>query len=175
MIAGVLSMDISGRLSEESLISWWRDSLDSFPFGTARGITLAANMASWPLYSKPLPPPGRDGMQALVIGNLHDAQTDYTGAQKMRAAYPEGALMTWQGYGHCLPGESNVPAGSNLTKQQNDLALEKCKAQVTRYLSSGELPLDGHICVLDEPVGLGNSSMDLEKAFMTILIRSITS
>jgi pimeloyl-ACP methyl ester carboxylesterase len=171
MIVGVLGLDVSGRLSEESLVAWWRDSLETFPFGTWRGLTAGAAMASWPMYSKPLPPPGKDGVKALVIGNLHDPQTDYIGAQRMRAAYPDGALMTWQGYGHCLPGESSVPVSSNLTQKHNNLALKKCQKQVSRFLSSGELPQDGHVCTLEEPLGLGGDSFDLSAIKLALALR----
>jgi hypothetical protein len=98
----------------------------------------------------------------LVIGNLHDAQTDYVGAQRVRASYPDGALMTWQGYGHCLVGDKLLPHSDQQSRQQNEIALKKCRGQAARYLSSGELPADGHICELEEPLALDRAAIDVE-------------
>ena len=51
--------------------------------------------STWPLYAKPLPPQGRGGIRALVIGNLHDAETDYAGGWRMRTMFPDNALLTY--------------------------------------------------------------------------------
>jgi len=166
MMAAVFGLDLSGRLSEEALVSWWRGSLEQFPIGTGRGVLLAATLGSWPLYPKPLPPPGSGSTRALVIGNLHDAQTDYSGAQSMRAAYPRGALMTWQGYGHCLPSHSFEP-GDNTTQIANTRSLRRCLGQVTRYMATDELPEDGHICELDGPLSF---AIDYASAALQLLM-----
>lgn len=153
----VHATDIPGRLTEEAFISWWRGSLEKFEVGTMRTVTYAANIGSWPLEARPMPPAGNTVTKALVIGNLHDQATDYSGSQQMRGMFPEGALMTWQGYGHCLQSSSSDPADS-ATQEENDKELEKCNWYVYNYLLTGELPDDGYTCIMAEPLNLGSSA-----------------
>jgi pimeloyl-ACP methyl ester carboxylesterase len=156
-IAAVDGMDIAGRLGEEAFVTWWRSQLQQYPFGVYRSVHVMAMVAAWPLYAQPLPPSGKAGVPALIVGNLHDAQTDYSGAQRMRENFPKSSLVTWQGYGHGTWSAGREP-GTNETQVNNDNAIQACKEWSYQYLANGTLPPDGQVCMMDRPLILGPSA-----------------
>jgi pimeloyl-ACP methyl ester carboxylesterase len=158
LIGAVYGMDIAGRLGEEAFVTWWGSQLEQYPFGVSRSVGVMAMVAAWPLYAQPLPPSGKAGVPALIIGNLHDAQTDYSGAQRMRENFPKSSLVTWQGYGHGTWSAGQEP-GTNETQVNNDVALRACKEWSIQYLANGTLPPDGQVCMMDRPLILGASAL----------------
>merc|ERR1711871_1570999 len=99
IIAQVLGVDYAGHFTELSFLQWWRTVHKSQPLGITRSLTLAAAVDAWPALPRPHPPVGSPLVAPLVIGNLFDAQTPYQNAQSMLTAFPNGQIMTWQGYG----------------------------------------------------------------------------
>lgn len=162
MQSSVLGLDMAGRLSEEGLIQWWRTTKEVSPIGVAWALNWAVGLGSWPALPRPMPPIGRDGVKPLVIGNLHDAQTPYKSAQSMRSAFPDGRLMTWQGYGHCL--RMPYDAQGILKKYEEEVREGKpptytdevgkllCSKIAFDYLATGQLPNDGHTCKVVGPI-----------------------
>mmetsp|Transcript_60932 Transcript_60932/g.115129 ORF Transcript_60932/g.115129 Transcript_60932/m.115129 type:complete len:674 (+) Transcript_60932:46-2067(+) len=162
MQSSVLGLDMAGRLSEEGLIQWWRSTKEVSPIGVAWALNWAVGLGSWPALPRPMPPIGRDGVKPLVIGNLHDAQTPYKSAQSMRSAFPDGRLMTWQGYGHCLRMPHNATAILNRYEEEvkdgkpptytDEVGKLLCSKIAFDYLATGQLPKDGHTCKVAGPV-----------------------
>lgn len=162
MQSSVLGLDMSGRLSEESFMQWWRKTKEASPIGVAWALNWAVGLGSWPALPRPMPPIGRDGVKPLVIGNLHDAQTPYKSAQSMRVAFPDGRLMTWQGYGHCLRMPYNATAILKRYEEEvrdgqpptytDEVGKLLCSKIAFDYLATGQLPKDGHTCKVAQPV-----------------------
>eukprot|EP00913_Durusdinium_trenchii_P025723 g24139.t1 len=44
----------------------------------------------------------RSGVRALIVNSLYDRSTPFAAAQQMRAAFPDGVEMIWQGIGHIV-------------------------------------------------------------------------
>merc|ERR1712187_1065888 len=112
-------------------------------------------ISSYPLYPRPLPPTGVPDMSALITGELHDGQTDYSGASEMRSAFPAATLQTFQGYGHCLGG-----ALGHLTK--DTWPAYECLGNVYTYFGTGELPPDGFVCKLVDKMDFGIAEVNKE-------------
>jgi pimeloyl-ACP methyl ester carboxylesterase len=170
IIHGVRAMDTAGRLNEESYIEWWRSTKDLYPIGAVvRGALEAKAIGVWPGLESPMPPLGAENVAPLIIGNLHDAQTAYSGAQEMHKVFPASSLMTWQGYGHCFSLGTALQMGpkevvstylkdlkeGRLPEYTDDVAMLLCSKVVHNYLKTGKLPRNGHLCKAAGPVKLG--------------------
>ncbi|CAK9055256.1 Serine protease Hip1 (Hydrolase important for pathogenesis 1) (Serine hydrolase Hip1) [Durusdinium trenchii] len=182
MQALVMATDSSGRLNEEEFIVWWRKasasslrrtarpSDESYPIGILWSINWMVAMSTWPSYSRPVPPAGASGVPAVIIGNLHDPQTAFESAQLLRRSFPEGYLVTWQGYGHCFKVYQH---GSELLKEYNrskamgalpaytnGVGKYACMSKVLSYLQTGHGLVDGHTCLVSEPLRLGRAAVE---------------
>lgn len=160
MLYAVRATDCFGRLTEEQYIDWWRDALIKYPIGVQRGMNDASNIASWPALPSPMPPLGSTIASPLIVGNLHDAQTSYDTAQDMRRNFPDGSLVTWQGYGHATLRPSNADDIWNAMQDPNaeytaGMGLLMCVDLIVQYFDTGELPPDGHVCKAPGHVKLG--------------------
>lgn len=100
--SAVMGTDSAGRFDEEEFINWWRRVKDTDPIGSLWAKNWMVAMSTWPAYARPVPPVADAGIEAVIIGNLHDPNTAYENAQLLKRNFPEGYLVTWQGYGHCL-------------------------------------------------------------------------
>merc|ERR1711884_309720 len=58
VIAGVLGMDLAGRLTEQSFIHWWRATKDAYPVGLTRSLGTTVAVGTWPSIPRPQPPAG---------------------------------------------------------------------------------------------------------------------
>ncbi|CAE7455216.1 caeA [Symbiodinium natans] len=160
MQAMVMGTDTAGRLNEEAMIQWWKESMAKQPIGTPWALTWVVGISTWPADARPVPPLGNDQVRPVIIGNLHDPNTAYTSAQLARSAFPRGHLVTYQGYGHCLD-KSNLAglgkelydsykkdvASHHLSTYSNKMALYACTSRILNYIATGEQPLDGHTCL----------------------------
>lgn len=140
----VWGADMAGFYRVDDTMRLWRTAVERY--GDAGIGAFAANLAGsffWPSTASPTPPIGNSKIEALIVGNLFDPSTGYSGSQEMRRAFPNGALVTWQGVGHVLPhrGYSYDPN-----------ATDHCNNFVEDYLSEGTLPLDGVICKQTVPI-----------------------
>ena len=140
------------------------------PFGVIWALDWMVAMVTWPAYARPVPPVGASNLEPVIIGNLHDPRTAYANAQDLRLAFPTGYLVTWQGYGHGLKDSHIGPQGAHilrdyvkfmaqhkLPKYTNAVAKYACISKVFYYLDTGEGILDGHTCLLPEPLKLGRA------------------
>eukprot|EP00438_Fugacium_kawagutii_P017883 Skav216103 [mRNA] locus=scaffold2042:326400:331188:- [translate_table: standard] len=167
--AMVMGTDTAGRLNEEEVITWWKQTKESAPIGVTWAISWTVMMSTWPAYARPVPPVGDPNLRPVIIGNLHDPQTAYENAQKTKKVFPEGYLVTWQGYGHCLEISKYANAllkEYNAAKQNdmlpaysNGVARYACMSKILSYLDTGKGLEDGHTCLLPEPVPLGTSAI----------------
>ena len=57
-------------------------------------------MLVWPAKATPVSFGWRSEVRALVVGNLFDGATPMVESKWMRNAFPNGAMVTWQGIGH---------------------------------------------------------------------------
>jgi pimeloyl-ACP methyl ester carboxylesterase len=62
---------------------------------------------AWPKTRHPVPPETAAGSAPiLVVGNLHDPATPYSGAVHLTSTLSTGVLLTWDGQGHTSYGQS---------------------------------------------------------------------
>ena len=125
-------------------------------------------MSTWPAYARPVPPVADGGIKAVIIGNLHDPNTAYENAQLLKRNFPDGYLVTWQGYGHCLivpkhgrdlmKAYNQSKANHTLPAYTNAVAKYACMSKILTYLETGEGILDGHTCLMPEPLKLGSAA-----------------
>lgn len=164
-LGAVLGMDLAGRLTEESLIEWWRAEKEAQPLGISRTLVFAITMGSFPAIPRPQPPVGNSLLSPLVIGNLFDGQTPYKNAQRMVEAFPSGRLLTTQFYGHCLQGPSSVKDAikkyedeikrGEIPTYDDDVAKLLCVKVALEYLKYGTLCERDHVCKAAGPVQTG--------------------
>merc|ERR1712107_215249 len=130
---------------------------------------------SWPAMPRPHPPVGSPLVAPLIIGNLFDGQTPYQNAQSMLMAFPNGELMTWQGYGHgfLLPleyggwnttavveqYEKEMKAGKR-PSYTNEVAKLLCGSMALQYFQTGKLPV-GHVCTAPAPAKTFDDALEL--------------
>lgn len=137
-IMAVTAMDTHGRLTEEGVIKWWKDAGSRFTMGLSRALFFGLGVSIWPAVPTPVPPAGDSKLKPLIIGNLRDLQTSYLATQRMKQGFPQGRLLTYQGYGHCLgPGW-----GDNMAAEKS------CLKHVHAYLYDDILPEDGSTCAV---------------------------
>eukprot|EP00434_Breviolum_minutum_P018505 symbB.v1.2.016321.t1/scaffold1240.1/size129799/4 len=145
----VMGTDSAGRANEEEFITWWKQTKESDPIGVKWATTWMVAMSTWPAYARPVPPVGDPELQAVIIGNLHDPNTAYENAQTMAQAFPQGYLVTWQGYGHCLKVLKHATAllkaynaskkSETLPEYTNAVAKYACMSKILSYLDTGIL------------------------------------
>eukprot|EP00438_Fugacium_kawagutii_P015460 Skav202290 [mRNA] locus=scaffold3364:49860:51839:+ [translate_table: standard] len=169
--AMVMGTDTAGRLNEEEVITWWKRSKEIAPIGVTWATLWMGLLSTWPAYARPVPPVGDPNLRPVIIGNLHDPNTAYDNAQKMKKVFPEGYLVTWQGYGHCLNVHKYEHATALLKKYDaakqnhelpsytNGVAKYACMSKILSYLNTGKGIEDGHTCLLPEPVPLGTAAI----------------
>ncbi|CAE7411455.1 tilS [Symbiodinium natans] len=173
----VMGTDTAGRLNEEAVIRWWKDSLAMQPLGTPWSLGWVVAISTWPANARPVPPLGAVNVSPLVVGNLHDPNTAYQSAQLAKSAFPQGHLMTWQGFGHCigmigpvgeLISESYKKAEESKQLMNITFSLAKyaCVSRIQNYLETGELPLDGHTCLVPRLLDTGRASLARGLEFM---------
>jgi len=168
----VMGTDTAGRLNEEEFIRWWRRTKESHPIGVKWATGWMVAMSTWPAYARPVPPVGDAHLKVVVIGNLHDPNTAYRNAQQMKKAFPQGYLVTWQGYGHCLKVLKHGRAILNAYKEStendelpvydNAVATYACMHKILSYLDTGEGVRDGHTCLVSEALHLGSAALALD-------------
>jgi pimeloyl-ACP methyl ester carboxylesterase len=75
------------------------------------GLWSAASLVQcqpWPKQRHPVPPETAAGSAPiLVVGNLHDPATPYSGAVHLTSTLGTGVLLTWDGQGHTSYGQSS--------------------------------------------------------------------
>ncbi|CAE7027844.1 caeA [Symbiodinium sp. CCMP2456] len=170
MQAMVMGTDTAGRLNEEAMIQWWKESMAKQPIGTPWALTWVVGISTWPADARPVPPLGNGQVSPVIIGNLHDPNTAYTSAQLARSAFPRGHLVTYQGYGHCLDKSKLAGLGKelydsyqqdvanhHLSTYSNQMALYACSSRILNYIATGEQPLDGHTCLVPHPLRTGSA------------------
>lgn len=170
MQAMVMGTDTAGRLNEEAMIQWWKESMAKQPIGTPWALSWVVGISTWPADARPVPPLGNGQVSPVIIGNLHDPNTAYTSAQLARSAFPRGHLVTYQGYGHCLDKSKlhglgkelydsyqQDVANHQLSTYSNQMALYACSSKILNYIATGEQPLDGHTCLVPHPLRTGSS------------------
>jgi len=169
--AMIFGTDVAGSFHEEAYVQWWKETKAEQPVGLPNAVGWTASFSTWPGSARPVPPLGRSGVKPLIVGNLHDPRTDYSNTQAVRQAFPEGSLMTWQGYGHCLSPilEQTGPelletyetamAQEQLPPYTNAMARYACVSLIMNYLDTGILPLDGHTCLVPEPIQTGRKAL----------------
>jgi len=173
----VMGTDTAGRLNEEATVRWWKESLAMQPLGTPWSLGWVVAISTWPGNARPVPPLGSASISPLVVGNLHDPNTAYTSAQLARSAFPQGHLMTWQGYGHCIGligplGEmlsesyKEAEESNQLMNYTFSLAKFACVSKIQDYLETGELPLDGHTCLVPRLLDTGSTPVAKGLLFM---------
>ena len=98
-------------------------------FGLWSASTLFQCQA-WPKTRHPVPAETAVGSAPiLVVGNLHDPATPYSGAVHLAATLRTGVLLTWDGQGHTSYGQSSC-----------------IDAKVNAYLVKGALPAAHTTC-----------------------------
>ena len=110
----VMGTDTAGRLNEEAVIRWWRESTARQPIGTSWALAWVLAISTWPANPRPVPPLGSASISPLIVGNLHDPNTAYTSAQLARSAFPQGHLVP----GASLRNHSPASCLSALTEKQ---------------------------------------------------------
>lgn len=163
--AVVMGTDTAGCLDEEELVTWWKRTKERAPIGIIWALDWMVAMVTWPV-----PPVGDASLEPVIIGNLHDPRTAYANAQELRQAFPEGYLVTWQGYGHGLKDSHTSQQGASILREYeksraenklpeytNAVAKYACISKVFHYLDTGEGIRDGHTCLLPEALNLGSA------------------
>lgn len=79
------------------LIQNLMSSYDTLEIAAAMGIS---GLMLWPAKATPVAYGWRTGVRPLIVGNLYDGATPMEASKWMRNAFPDGALLTWQGIGH---------------------------------------------------------------------------
>jgi len=155
VIGQVLGLDLAGRLTEESLIDWWRKSSQAEPLGITRSLLPTIAVGTWPVIPRPQPPAGNPVVAPMVIGNLHDGQTPYKNAQRMLVGFPNGGMLTTQFYGHGLQVPRDVAAVVKRYEDEmsrgvpptydDEAAKLLCVKCALEYLKYGKL-MKNHVC-----------------------------
>ncbi len=126
--------DTTGHPGAVSAGNLARTLADRYPLvgGFAVNYNLGGCIA-WPDGRRPvtaLHPAGAPPV--LVIGNTGDPNTPLVGAKHLAAAYPHASQLTWVGWGHTW-----------LLSGATDACMQ---ADVSRYLTAGDLPAPGTVC-----------------------------
>ena len=96
IIQVVRALDIAGRLNPAQIARFYVELGLRHPLG-AQGASNVIFIASSPTLPRPTPPFGSPIVTPLIIGTLNDPATTFAAAQDMKAFFPQGTLLTWQG------------------------------------------------------------------------------
>ncbi|EOD05171.1 hypothetical protein EMIHUDRAFT_453703 [Emiliania huxleyi CCMP1516] len=161
----VRSVDMAGRLSTADTERLWADLKDKHPIGFLRAGNIVS-IVSAPNLPRPVPSygSGLDKLQPLIIGDFHDPATTYTASQDMRDKFPNGALMSWQGYHHGLFLDDNFGLSdyTSNTFQNEGYGAKDCYDRMLSYLEDGKLPPNGYTCPINGPAA-GSLSLKVAK------------
>mmetsp|Transcript_22232 Transcript_22232/g.57098 ORF Transcript_22232/g.57098 Transcript_22232/m.57098 type:complete len:665 (-) Transcript_22232:272-2266(-) len=154
-IALVRAVDMPARLTSDDTVALWMRLQKEHPIGFIRAINIF-RVASSPTVPRPVPMYGSSLIKPLIIANLHDPATTITGSQYMSGLFPQGSLMTWQGYAHSL-----IWGGALSPDDQKDIGFGwfesagygayDCMQKLQDYLQHGTLPSDGYVCPTNGP------------------------
>lgn len=117
------------------------------PFEMYMTSAFAAGKFGWPALSTPAVYGWRENVKALIVGNLYDGATPFENTEWMRASFPGSVLLTWQGIGHLTINADYDPEG-----------VKRCTRKMDRYMTTGELPVDGDTCRQSEKIKLKRPS-----------------
>eukprot|EP00931_Biecheleriopsis_adriatica_P085241 TRINITY_DN5956_c0_g1_i2.p1 TRINITY_DN5956_c0_g1~~TRINITY_DN5956_c0_g1_i2.p1 ORF type:complete len:719 (-),score=109.83 TRINITY_DN5956_c0_g1_i2:449-2605(-) len=164
----VLGLDVAGRPNEEEFIHWWEETLAAYPLSTSWAIGWVVAQATWPAIPAPVPPLGSTTVKPMIVGNLHDPRTAYDSAQRLKDVFPQGSLVTWQGYGHTTIGPRDSAAAVDAYTREVEagevpsytleLAKLMCAQFIIVYMVGDQQPRDGHICRVPGPAPVNTPS-----------------
>ena len=135
--SAVRAMDYAGRYTPAGAMLFFHELKPKF-HGVElyfANIKAGFGLLTWPGEPTPVMFGSRAGVQALIVNSLYDRTTPHYCAKLMRAAFPDGVLMTWQGIGH----------GINLAFWDRSGYLS-CLEASGAYILTGILPPDGFTC-----------------------------
>ena len=165
----VFAVDMAGRLSTTDIERLWADLKDKHPIGFLRANGIIS-IVSAPNLPRPVPSygSGLDKLKPLIIGDFHDPATTYTASQDMRDKFPNGALMSWQGYHHGLFLDDNFGLSdyTSNTFQNEGYGAKDCYDRMLSYLEDGKLPPNGYTCPINGPAA-GSLSLKVAKQVPT--------
>ena len=147
------------------------------PFGTPFMFNWVVAISTWPATARQMPPLGDATISPVIMGNLHDPRTAYTSAQLARRAFPQSHLVTWQGIGHCLMPEGPVGKGlladyeqankeHHLMNYTEQMARYACVSRIQSFLDTGDLPPDGHTCIVPRLLDTSRARLKQGLAFL---------
>lgn len=132
--SAILGLDVGARLDVEKLT---RVILDAKRVDGSMGFTIryshgAAMMSRNHAKGKPIGALGNSQVEALVISNSHDSQTNFRWSNRMHAAFPNGVMLNWQGLGHGVAHLQNIFwAGKDK---------DRCLSKVKTFVFQGVTP-----------------------------------
>ncbi|EOD13261.1 hypothetical protein EMIHUDRAFT_119932 [Emiliania huxleyi CCMP1516] len=132
----VNALDYEGRYSIAGAMDLYQSLVRNYgPVEVGVANENGFDLLTWP--AKPTPPVfgWRAGVRALVVNSLYDGSTPYLDARWMRASLPDATILTWQGVGHCVASADYDQEG-----------VRACLDKMSRYMRTGELPVDGDVC-----------------------------
>ncbi|EOD06057.1 hypothetical protein EMIHUDRAFT_121369 [Emiliania huxleyi CCMP1516] len=158
----VRAVDIKGRLSPPALARLWEEMKRLHPLG-AMGDTNYHDIAVQPNLPRPTPPKGRsfDHLTPLIIGQFGDPATVYSGAQMMQRMFPNGVLLSWQGYKHGLPTDPFTDDPNKDEYYNAGMGAQECYGKVGAYLETGVLPKNGDVCPINGPTAGGALNLSM--------------
>jgi hypothetical protein len=159
----VRALDIAGRLNPHLLAQFFAELGRRHPLGV-QGATNILYIASSPMLPRPTPPFGSPIVQPLIVGTLNDPATTYAAAQDMAAFFPQGRLLTWQGFLHgfkIVDAPPDLEHAKRTRFENGGIGAYVCTQLVKRYLLTGHLPRDGTVCPIDGP---GASALSIDVA-----------
>eukprot|EP00438_Fugacium_kawagutii_P016141 Skav207697 [mRNA] locus=scaffold3057:214737:215585:- [translate_table: standard] len=133
----VRAMDYAGRYTPTDGVQFYREVKEKFHGVEVYFANIKAGfgLLTWPGEPTPVMLGSRAGVEALIVNPLYDRATPHYCAKLMRAAFPDGVLMTWQGIGHAINPSFWDSEG-----------FSSCLAAMRNYLLTGLLPPDGFTC-----------------------------
>jgi len=144
----VLGVDVAGRMSLASAMKLYQVvKLQETEVALNSFLGLFGRLFDWPAPQDPTTLGNRADVPAFIVSSLFDPATNFGWTMQMRKAFPSGSMVTWAGIGHGLVAgvrwnnETNQEAGS-----------VECMELAHKYLVTGELPVDGHICRASEDI-----------------------
>jgi len=152
----VRSVDMTGRLNPHDLVNFWQELRTKYPFGFTQAGNILS-VASMPNLPRPVPTYGSalDRVKPLVIGEFHDPATTHTSAQLMKDLFPNGALLSWQGFKHGLPYRDGLMQDPESLTSYDFMSgghgASECSNHLAKYLEMGILPINGHTCPINGP------------------------
>merc|ERR1712228_214538 len=150
-ILSVRAVDVKNRLSPSAMARLWSRLMEDHPIGFMRASS-SISIAAMPNLARPLPPfgSGLDRLTPLIVGNHGDAMTPYTSSRAMHSKFPNGALLSWQGYNHAMP-RVNLTDPTSAAFYNSGYGADACASKMVKYLETGELPLNGDVCPINGP------------------------